>query len=380
MVSKSWMGLVFLAWVATPAGAQFDKLAIHGYGGWAAGYSDSSPYLAGSGDGEPNWQNLEVVLLVEAQPVERLRIIFAPEFEVEEDEEESKIELLYAEWRMTDSVRFQAGRGRLAFGLYADIYDVGTLRPFYYLPQSIYGHTGFVAEFYDGLGLVGRGSKGDWSMQWNAYVGGASLDIDEPFEEVLDGGVDAGEDDEDLELAEAELELVAGARLLVETPVEGLTVGFSALAGQPEEAGDFAEDEDTAFGDFASYALAAEYSRGPWTLRSEFGRHEETEFDTDAGYFELSYRIGDHWQVAGRWDTADAEFVGELPEEFESTLEHDELSLGLNYWWNANFVLKASFHRVDGNLFAHAHGEIGGLEEALDPRTDLVVFGAQFSF
>jgi hypothetical protein len=379
MAAKSWMGWLSLALSAAPAVAQFDRVAIHGYGGWAAGYSDANPYLAGSGDGEPNWQNLEVVLLVEAQPVDRLRIVFAPEFEVEEDEEESKIELLYAEWRMTDAVRFQAGRGRLAFGLYADIYDVGTLRPFYYLPQSIYGHTGFVAEFYDGLGLVGRSQKGDWSLQWNAYVGGATLDIDEPFEEVLEpeGG---GEVDEELEGAEAELELVAGARLLLETPVEGLTVGFSALAGQPEEAGDFAEDDDTTFGDFVSYALALEYSRGPWTLRSELGRHEETEFDTDAGYLELSYRLGEHWQLAGRWDTADADFVGELPEEFASTLEHDELSVGLNYWWNANFVLKASYHRVDGNLFAHPHGEIAGAEEPLDARTDLVVFGAQFSF
>lgn len=69
-----------------------------------------------------------------------------------------------------------------------------------------------------------------------------------------------------------------------------------------------------------------------------------------------------------------------MPEEFASTLEHDELSLGLNYWWTANFVLKASFHRVDGNLFAHAHGEIAGIEGPLDARTDLVVFGAQFSF
>lgn len=380
MVSKFMMGWLLLASAAAPAGAQFDKVAIHGFGGWAVGYSDPHPYLAGSGDGEPNWQNLEMVLLVEAQPAERLRIVFAPEFEVEEDEEETKIELLYAEWRMTDALRLQAGRGRLAFGLYADIYDVGTLRPFFYLPQSIYGHTGFVSEFYDGLGLVGRGKKGDWSMQWNAYVGGATLDIDEPFEEVLGGGGDPGEEEEDGEIAEAELELMAGARLLIETPVEGLTLGLSALAGQPEEAGDFAADDDTTFGDFASYAVSAEFSRGPWTLRSEFGRHEETEFDTVAGYFELSYRLGDHWQVAGRWDKAEADFVGELPEKFSSTLEHDELSLGLNYWWNANFVLKASVHRVDGNLFAHAHGGIAGIEEALDPRTDLLVFGAQFSF
>ena len=58
-------------------------------------------------------------------------------------------------------------------------------------------------------------------------------------------------------------------------------------------------------------------------------------------------------------------------------------ALGVNYWFGPNFVLKLSVHSVDGNLFAHLEGE--ELLEALaagglDKSTDLVIFGAQFSF
>lgn len=371
MVSQRLCGWL-MALAASPALAQMDDVSFHGYGGWAVGDSDGNPYLAGSDDGQANWRNLEVVLLVEARPTERLRIVFAPEFEVDEDEEETKIELLYAEWQLNDHLRVQAGRGRLAFGIYADIYDVGTLRPFYYLPQSIYGKTGFVSEYYDGLGLVGRREHGEWAVQWNAYLGGATLDIEEPFEQVLQG--DGGED-----VAEAELDLLAGGRLVLETPVEGLTVALSGLAAQPETVGDFATAADPSFGDVTSVALAAEWLKGPWSVRGELGHHEETEFDTDAGYLEVAYRVGEHWQVAGRYDTTEASFVDPLPARFAATTHHDELSAGLNYWLGPNFVLKGSYHRVDGNLFAHPR-DLSATTPALDERTDLVLFGAQFSF
>ena len=40
----------------------------------------------------------------------------------------------------------------MPFGNYTEIYDVGTLRPFYHLPQATYGPTGQIAESYDGIG------------------------------------------------------------------------------------------------------------------------------------------------------------------------------------------------------------------------------------
>ena len=57
--------------------------------------------------------------------------------------------------------------------------------------------------------------------------------------------------------------------------------------------------------------------------------------------------------------------------------------MGLNYWWNPNFVFKLSFHHVDGNRFAGP--DLQELAQAvasgtLQKKTNLVLFGAQFSF
>jgi|CXWL01.1.fsa_nt_gi hypothetical protein len=380
MISKSEMVVVAVCAVllgTTPAAAQREKISLHGYGGWVVGYSDPHPYLSGAGDGELNFENGEFVLLLEARPAERLRIVFAPEFEFEEGKTETKVELLYAEWAATDHVALQLGRGRLPFGLYADIYDVGTLRPFFHLPQAIYGKTGFVSEFFDGLGVVGRGlERGDWGLQWNLFAGGASLQIEEPFEAVVPGD---GNDVEG-EGAEGELETIAGGRLVVTTPLEGLSVGASTFFAEPKVGGDFASDQDARFGDFTSFSVSAELLRGAWSVRGEFGHHDENEFDTDASYLEASYKLGDHWQLAARYDSAEVSFVGDLPVEGRSTLEHQDLALGLNYWFNSNFVLKTSFHQVEGNLFAHPDAEALAPGVALDDRTDLVLFGTQFSF
>lgn len=383
MASKSSVKLtaVLLAALgAASAEAQWDKISIHGYGGWAVGYSDPHPYLAGAGDGEPNFANGDFVLLMEARPAERLRIVFAPEFEFTEAGDETKVRLLYAEWAATDHVALQLGRGRLPFGLYADIYDVGTLRPFYDLPQAIYGNNGFVSEFFDGIGLVGRGfEKGDWGVQWNLFAGGASLELEEPFEDVVPGGL-PGVDEEAGEGSEDELESIAGGRVMVTTPVEGLSLGLSSYFAEPAVGGDFVSDQSTRFGDFASFGVSAEWIRGPWTVRAEVGHHDESEFDTDASYLEASYRLGDHWQLAARYDSADVSFVEELPAEGRSTLEHREVALGLNYWLGSNLVLKASFHQIEGNLFAHPEDHDLTPGVALDDRTDLALFGAQFSF
>ena len=55
--------------------------------------------------------------------------------------------------------------------------------------------------------------------------------------------------------------------------------------------------------------------------------------------------------------------------------DHQEGTIGLNYWFTPNFVLKLSYHYVDGLLAISP-------EEIVDPKenTNLVIFGSQFSF
>ena len=359
-----------------------DKISIHGYGGWAAGASDPYPYLAGRGEGDPEVENVEASLLVSARPSDKLRIVFAPFWATQqvegETEEVAEIELAFAEWDYSEALRFQIGRSRLPFGIYTEIFDIGTLRPLYDLPQAIYGHTGFVTEFYDGFGLGGRRSLASgWDLTYDLYLGGAEFETDEPFEAVLEEG-DGGGDEE----GESNIEALTGFRIDAST-ASGVSFGVSAFAGEPEAAGDQATASSPSWGDYRSYGVHLEVERGDWVLRSEFGRHDEDEFNNTAGYLELSYRLDPRWQLAARYDHADAQFVEDLPETADSLLRHREAALGLNYWFDSNLVLRLSYHAIDGNLFTHPDHETLVEQVAngeLDDSSSLILFGAQFSF
>ena len=59
----------------------------------------------------------------------------------------TKAELDYAfgEYKFTDALKLRAGQVKQPFGLFTELMDVGTVRPFLYLPQSLYGPTAAVA-------------------------------------------------------------------------------------------------------------------------------------------------------------------------------------------------------------------------------------------
>jgi hypothetical protein len=56
--------------------------------------------------------------------------------------------------------------------------------------------------------------------------------------------------------------------------------------------------------------------------------------------------------------------------------EHRDIALGANYWFSPNFVLKASYHTIEGNLWAIPDDPTA----AADPDTRMWLVGTQFSF
>ena len=73
--------------------------------------------------------------------------------------------------------------------------------------------------------------------------------------------------------------------------------------------------------------------------------------------------------------------IDNVPASGRSSLEHDDLAVSLNYWFNSNLVLKFGYHKIEGNLFAHPADIFQAIiEDRLDDSTDLITFGAQFSF
>ena len=104
---------------------------IHGYGGWSYGRSDSRDnlYLASSQDGEAGYTNLAIAFA--SQPSDRVRINAQVWWETMPGEEElATVDFAFGEWRVTDALRFRLGKVKHPFGIYTEVFDVGTISRF----------------------------------------------------------------------------------------------------------------------------------------------------------------------------------------------------------------------------------------------------------
>jgi hypothetical protein len=323
---------------------------LHGYGTAAYGNTDGNAYAVGDAEGDYDHGELSLVAL--AQPIDRLSIATNVSLEQTPGGFEPNVDYAFGEWSFSDRFRFRAGRVKQPFGLYTEIFDVGTARPFVTLPQGIYGPSGFVAEGFDGLAATGRlGAGRAWALDYDVYGGSIAF-------------ADTARLEEQASLAGAErIGDVIGGRLVVETPLPGLAGGVSAYTGT-EDAG-----RHSAFG------VHAEYLAGRWSLRAEVARRtEDGGSRMNALYAEAARRIA-RWQIALRHDRGtDSGATG-------AAGRHRDTAVGLGYWFAPGFVLKTSYHRVEGNLFAGAPGAEGTADQAIvRDRTHMVVVGAQFSF
>ena len=140
--------LVALGAPSVPAAAQ-QTVQFHGYGEWSYGRTDDNVHLGGSDEGD--FENLTFGLSGFAAPADRLTVGFLAEWQQGGGEAAFELAIGFAEWTLSDAARIRAGKSRLPFGLYAETLKVGTLRPFYALPQGFYGPAGIISDGYDGV-------------------------------------------------------------------------------------------------------------------------------------------------------------------------------------------------------------------------------------
>lgn len=376
--------LVAMSLVAAPAVGQ-ETVRFHGYGEWSAGATDDNNYLSGSRSGD--YQNMTFGLTGFAFPTDRLRVGFLVEWQQEPGSSGLSLESGFAEWTFTDALRARAGKSRLPFGLYAETLEVGTLRPFFSLPQGFYGPAGIISDGYDGVGIVGEYYAGGWGISYDAY--GGSMRFEDAgsnlhrfvFERAQDAEAAAaarrGEVHVRGELAEVNpITELLGGRVMISAPLHGLTIGGSVFTGMN---GDELVRHTV-------YAPSLSYVAGPIHLRSEWVRRSvsNADFDADAWYVEGAVRVIEQIQLASRYEwfeagTDEESELSQLPE----LLEHKEIAFGLNVWFNSNFVVKGSYHLAKGNFFAGpspqdlvAYVDAG----VLDDETQLAMLGVQFSF
>lgn len=369
---RSYVG-IWIVLLASPLAAEefsLSNVSLNGYGNWYYARTSENLYLGGNPDG--SYQSANAHLSLAAKVNDKLRIVTQVGWTDSEAGSESDFDYAFAEWVFSDRLSLRLGKAKMPFGIYSEVPFVGTLRPFLVLPQAAYGPIGFLGENYKGVALSGRFGNG-FEAQWDLYGGGTELKEDIVSEDFLLGTpAEPGE--------EIETEVtrdVIGGRLVVETPLQGLSVGGSVLTGR-----EVVEDGTRRRNVFGAQA---EYTKDALTVRSEYMREKvKDDLDSSGSYLEVSYRLTDHWQAAAEAGRLRISFFGVDPRGLEENLtQHDELAVGLNYWFESGLVVKVNYFWVDGNLYSHpSAAQLPGIMAAgtLHPQDHLLLAGAQFSF
>ncbi|GAK58839.1 hypothetical protein U27_05814 [Candidatus Vecturithrix granuli] len=314
-------------------------------------------------------------LSITANPYEQLSIYVQPSYSeggAEFEEEDVSLDYAFAEWYFSDTFILRIGKVKAPFMLYTEIYDVGTVRPFFFLPQGVYQQLS--AEAYKGAGLTGSlFSKEGWELQYDLYGGKLSVQSN-PFVNL--------QTFEFVPVAPVINDLIGG-RLSLQTPVTGFNAAISSFAGNFEMDNPILSLDEH----YVIVGPSLEYVSENWKICSEYlTQIDSSKISLDSIYLEASYQVTEHWQIAARYENTNVEI--EVPPELyylpSSIYEHQETVLGLNYWLNPNLVFKLSYHIVDGNRFAFPeNGEkylLHTLDGNFEETTHLLLIGTQFSF
>jgi hypothetical protein len=375
--------LVASAWSA-PVGAQvtLENISVHGYGGWSYGRTSTNdnPNFFLFGHQRGDYSHVEYALNVSIALNDRLTIDAQPFWHSghHANQTASGIDYVFGEWKFSDLARLRAGSVKHPFGIYTEVFDVGTVRPFAALPQGVYGPAGMVGKAYSGIGLTGSAyTRGGWGFTYDVYGGGLeTFEGDIPLQIAREGT------DTSRALNAAQTRVfrdVVGGRVVLATPFTGLSVGASGYTGtRPVASG---EKRRTTLGGHA------EFLNDLWSLRAEIAHADDPTLQSaTGGYAEAALRLTSHWQVAGLWSQLRTTLEGAAPANIArapKALDHDEIGGGINFWFSPNFVLKTSVHKVNGNRFAFPDPtRMRAIVAAnqLRDETTVVLVGSQISF
>lgn len=382
---RAALGALALILLAGAAHAQTsgERYSLRGFGGWALGRTDNDNEYGFVASGDTEFANYNFALNLAAQPAEKLSIRSQAFWGEDLRGRRVDLDYVFVEWAHSPKLKFRAGKVLSPFGLYTETYDVGTLRPFYLLPQFYAGSQGLLPKSYLGGGLTGAIPLGEeWELDYDA-VGGEVR-----FQEIPSTVV-VGRDPSGLPISQTfELQLIGrnmvGGRVGVASTANGLQAGASALHVHLQQSIDGGPRQPYPPSDQATLANAyLRYDRGPFRLQAEYFHAFADTVDLWSGYAEASYKLGRHWQVAGTYDRGQLEpeagsLYASLPDQLK---RHESFGLAVNYWASPDVVFKLNGYTVSGNQSARsANAGVDALLGRLDDSTYVVVLGTQFSF
>lgn len=362
------------------------SLDIRGFGGWAVGDTDNDnvypdqPVPVAAKDLQ--WDNVYFTLNLLARPAEKVMIHAQPTWQSSMRGRELRLDLAYAEVTVVKDLLLRAGKIRNPLGLYTEIYKVGTLRPFYLLPNSYYR---FAPESYLGLGLNRVQPLGSsWELELDVL--GGQMDF-EPVDSDMIVGVDPTTGQYQfatLSVATRGRDMFGGG-LLLRLPIKGLELGVSAYSmrlygGLPGTTLTRLTNTKGETPRENAFTGSLEYATDKISVRAEGILTRGVEED-QAAYVEAAYRVTKHWQVAATYQYLNLKDPPPLAPSLASLQKSGTWGVALNYWLNPQLVWKLDYYRVSDNRAARPPDAVNvALAGTLEETTNVLIAGINFSF
>jgi hypothetical protein len=357
-----------------------DRVQIHGLGGWAMGRTDNANVYGSIAGKQTPMSNHYFTLNLSAQLERNVSIFAQPSWQTTVNGDEMVIDYVFAQWMITKQVGLRMGKIKNPIGIYSEVLNVGTLRPFYLVPQGMYVA---ISQAYTGAGLTGIIGLGPLEMSYD-LVGG--FQQYEPVVIIQPVAVDPVTSRPIYISVPADPEgrNFVGGRLLFETPVSGLKFGGTLIGFdmyyQIADGPTLKSGETRSVG----YTGQAEYVTDRVQARAEYGKLDDPNLSAVRGFAEAAWKVTPHWQVAADYDWAEFNFgaiaMAGLTKD-KNLDRHKAAGLALNYWVNQGLVFKLNRYWVNGNILCKPADAAQVVTQGkLKHDTDVWIFGMQFSF
>jgi hypothetical protein len=328
----AWMvGILILAAPSMAGAAEIDsKIQIHGFLSQAYARTDGEQYLGITEDGTTDYRN--IALQFRFQIADRQSLVFQlghesrGESPIDAFRDDVEMDWAFYEAQL-ENMTFRVGRIPLPLGIYSELRDAGHLLPFYGPPVTIYGETSYASESIDGAGatfFLFRDSP--WSVDVDLFAGQST------FSEKGRTGIAKFSDTSD----------DWGVRVWLNTPVEGLRLGYNHHSFKPEGSIVLRNDVAQTF-DYLSF----DWTRERWLVRSEVGTGEFAlpflKANVDLGYVTLGYSpLPKFWVYL----ESERRNVAVRPQVAPDRTSHKSVGISLTYSINDRTVLKLEHQHV----------------------------------
>ena len=337
-------------------------IEIHGYASQGFVISDHNNYYA-SESGKGSLRLTEVALNATSQVTERTRIVLQVASVINDDETKPglRLDFGFVDYRFADAFGLRFGRYRVLSTLYSEVWDTDIARLPIFMPASVYDPQGR-QFFLSSQGAQAYGSvrsREAGSLDYAVSVGALA-----PFS--LGGG-------------DIKVDFVSSARLIYNTPIDGLRIGTSGIYANGSSVTDlgaiatigliqaglapptFDGRLGTSLSDLWRVAAFAELSLGGFTLAAEYLRMgfdlaaKDPAFaalippanaNNEDFYVLASYRFTDHFTAGGY---ASFHFEDYKQRDAKDPAMHSfDYAATLRFDLNAYLAFKAELHRIYG--------------------------------